>query len=85
MELIPHEKLKCMSAMISGAISFYETDGDMIIQGLKRQQKDGLITGMETMGAHSTGYAVNWMPSSEKPTKMKKPEHLPQHSGNASQ
>lgn len=37
--------------MISGAISFYETDGDMIIQGLKRQQKDGLITGMETMGA----------------------------------
>ena len=51
MELIPHEKLTRMSAMISGAISFYETDGDMIIQGLKRQQKDGLITGMETMGA----------------------------------
>ena len=51
MELIPHEKLKRMSAMISGAISFYETDGDIIIQGLKRQQKDGLITGMETMGA----------------------------------
>ena len=56
MELIPHEKLKRMSAMISGAISFYETDGDMIIQHLKRQQKDGLITGMETMGA-----ALYWL------------------------
>ena len=56
MELIPHERLKRMSAMISGAISFYETDGDMIIQGLKRQQQDGLITGMETMGA-----ALYWL------------------------
>ena len=56
MELIPHERLKRMSAMISGAISFYETDGDMIIQGLKREQKDGLITGMETMGA-----ALYWL------------------------
>ena len=56
MELIPHEKLKRMSSMISGAISFYETDGDLIIQGLKRQQKDGLITGMETMGA-----ALYWL------------------------
>ena len=56
MELIPHERLKRMSAMISGAISFYETDGDMIIQGLKRRQQDGLITGMETMGA-----ALYWL------------------------
>ena len=56
MELIPHEKLKRMSVMISGAIAFYETDGDMIIQGLKHQQKDGLITGMETMGA-----ALYWL------------------------
>ena len=56
MELIPHEKLKRMSAMISGAIAFYETDGDLIIQGLKRQQQNGLITGMETMGA-----ALYWL------------------------
>ena len=56
MELIPHEKLKRMSAMISGAISFYETDGDMIIQGLKRQQQNGLVAGMETMGA-----ALYWL------------------------
>ena len=56
MELIPHEKLKRMSAMISGTIAFYETDGDMIIQGLKQQQKTGLITGMETMGA-----ALYWL------------------------
>ena len=56
MELIPHEKLKRMSAMISGAIAFYETDGDMIIQGLIQQQKTGLIIGMETMGA-----ALYWL------------------------
>ena len=56
MELIPHERLKRMSAMISGIISFYETDGDVIIQALKRQQQDGLITGMETMGA-----ALYWL------------------------
>ena len=56
MELIPHEKLKRISAMISGVIAFYETDGDMIIHGLKQQQKTGLITGMETMGA-----ALYWL------------------------
>ena len=56
MELIPHEKQKRMSAMLSGAISCYETDGDLIIQGLKRQQRNGLITGMETMGA-----ALYWL------------------------
>ena len=56
MELIPHERLKRMSAMISGAILFYETDGDMIIQGLKRQKQECLITGMETMGA-----ALYWL------------------------
>ena len=56
MELIAHEQLKRMSAMISGAISFYETDGDEIIHVLRQQKKDGLVTGMETMGA-----ALYWL------------------------
>ena len=42
MELIAHERLKRMSAMISGAIAFYEMEGDEIIQGLRQQQKDAL-------------------------------------------
>ena len=58
MELIAHERLKRMSAMISGAIAFYEIEGDEIIQGLRQQQKDGLVTGMETMGA-----ALYWLSS----------------------
>ena len=56
MELIAHERLKRMSAMISGAISFYETDGDEIIHVLRQQKKDGLVTGMETMCA-----ALYWL------------------------
>ena len=56
MELIAHERLKRMSAIISGAIAFYEIEGDEIIQGLRQQQKDGLVTGMETMGA-----ALYWL------------------------
>ena len=36
MELIPHERLKRMSAMISGAIAFYETDGDDILKILRQ-------------------------------------------------
>ena len=51
MELIPHEQLKRMSAMISGAIAFYEIDGDDILKILRDSSKPGLITGMETMGA----------------------------------
>ena len=51
MELIPHEKLKRMSAMISGAIAFYEIDGDDILKILRDSSKPGLITGMETIGA----------------------------------
>ena len=56
MELIAHERLKRMNAMIAGAIAFYEIEGDEIIQGLRQQQKDGLVTGMETMGA-----ALYWL------------------------
>ena len=56
MELIAHERLKRMSAMISGAITFYEIEGDEIIQGLRQQQKDGLVTGMETIGS-----ALYWL------------------------
>ena len=51
MELIPHERLKRMSAMISGAITFYEIDGDEILKVLRDSSKPGLITGMETIGA----------------------------------
>ena len=51
MELIPHERLKRMSAMISGAIAFYEIDGDDILNILHDSSKSGLITGMETIGA----------------------------------
>ena len=46
MELIAHERLKRMNVMIAGAIAFYEIEGDEIIQGLRQQQKDGLVTGM---------------------------------------
>ena len=62
MELIAHERLKRMSAMISGAIAFYEIDGDEIIQVLRQQKKDGLVTGMETMGA-ALSTASNVIPS----------------------
>ena len=51
MELIPHERLKRMSAMISGAIAFYEIEGDQILKVLRDNSKDSLITGMETIGA----------------------------------
>jgi len=51
MELIPHEKLKRMNAMIHGAITFYEIDGDEILKVLRDNSKPGLITGMETIGA----------------------------------
>ena len=51
MELIPHEKLKRMSAMISGAIAFYEIEGDQILKVLRDNSKNDLITGMETIGA----------------------------------
>lgn len=51
MELIPHERLKRMSAMVSGAITFYEIDGDEILKVLRDNSKPGLITGMETIGA----------------------------------
>ena len=51
MELIPHERLKRMSAMISGAITFYEIEGDEILKVLRDSSKPGLITGMETIGA----------------------------------
>jgi hypothetical protein len=37
--------------MISGAIAFYETDGDNILKILRDSAKPGLITGMETIGA----------------------------------
>ena len=51
MELIPHERLKRLSAMISGAITFYEIDGDEILKVLRDSSKPSLITGMETIGA----------------------------------
>ena len=51
MELIPHEKLKRMNAMIYGAIAFYEIEGDQILKVLRDSSKDDLITGMETIGA----------------------------------
>ena len=51
MELIPQERLKRMSAMISGAITFYEIEGDEILKVLRDSSKPGLITGMETIGA----------------------------------
>ena len=51
MELFPHERLKRMSAMISGAITFYEIDGNEILKVLRDSSKPGLITGMETIGA----------------------------------
>lgn len=51
MELIPHEKLKRMNAMIHGAIVFYEIEGDQILKVLRDSSKDDLVTSMETIGA----------------------------------
>ena len=56
MELIAHEQLKRMSAMISGAIAFFEIEGDEILRMLRQQQKDDLVSGLETIGA-----ALYWL------------------------
>ena len=55
-ELIPHEKLKRIRLILYGVSTFYDLDGDQIIAILRRQQKDELISSMETIGA-----ALYWL------------------------
>ena len=74
MELIVHERFKRMSAMIAGAIAFYEIEGDEINEGRRQQQKDGLVTGMEAMDT-----ALYWL----QPSTRLQPVQLGEIRGNS--